>query len=204
MLSVKQFVNSTFNSNTYLVRSEINPRSGWLVDVGIFSDWFEGLHSHCEIEGIFLTHAHYDHIYAIHEVISLFPKCKIYCSEFTRTSLIDPKLNLSFYHEEPLSYSFDDIELLKEGDRIELFNGIELMTIETPGHNKGSLSFLLEQFIFTGDSLVPGHKVVTKLKSGNIDENTITLSKLNNVMKPDTLICSGHGPLVERQFINLE
>lgn len=204
MLSVKQFVNSTFNSNTYLIQSEINPRSGWLVDVGIFSDWYSGIHVHCEIEGIFLTHAHFDHIYAIHEVISLFPKCKIYCSEFTRTSLTDPKLNLSFYHEEPISYSFDNIELLKEGDRIELFNGIELMTIETPGHNKGSLSFLLEQFIFTGDSLVPGHKVVTKLKSGNIDENTITLSKLNNVMKSDTLICSGHGPIVERQFISVE
>jgi len=204
MLFVKQYVNSTFNSNTYLVQSEINPRSGWLVDVGIFSDWHEDLDTFCEIKGIFLTHAHYDHIFAIHDVLNIFPNCKIYCSDFTKISLSDSKLNLSFYHDEPINFTHDKIELLKEGDRVELFCGIEILTIETPGHNKGSLSFLMGKYIFTGDSLVPGYKVVTKLKSGSINENLLSLSKLDNIMKSDTLVCSGHGPIVERQLIKLQ
>lgn len=204
MLSVKQYVNSTFNSNTYLIQSDVNPRSGWLVDVGTFSDWFDGRSIHCDILGIFLTHAHYDHILAIQEVLNIFPKCKIYCSEYSKIALSDAKLNLSFYHEEPINFTSDKIELLKDGDRVEIFNGIEILTIETPGHNKGSLSFIVKQYIFTGDSLIPGHKVVTKLKSGNVEDNIKSLSKLNNLMKSDTLICSGHGPILERQFILLQ
>lgn len=204
MLSVKQFINSAFNSNTYLIQCEIKPHIGWLVDVGIFSDWYKGLEFNCDIKGVFLTHAHYDHIYALHEVINIFPDCKIYCSEYTKIALSDPKLNLSFYHEEPISFIHDEIELLNDGDEVELVEGINFYSIETPGHNEGSLSFIIGKYVFTGDSLVPGHKVVTKLKSGNIESNKISLSKLNDIMKLDTLICSGHGPIVERQFIELQ
>ena len=193
LLIVQTFVNEQYNANTYLLTDRSNDRDCYLVDIGTADGVLEVLQSHQKIKGIFLTHAHYDHICGIHEVITKFPHCKIYCSQYTKEALADAKINLSFYHNTPITYSGNNIEIVKEHDKIKIFEQLLLEVIATPGHNTGSLSFRINQAIFTGDSLIPEAAIVTKLKSGNKVEAKESVLKLKAICNFQTIIYPGHG-----------
>ena len=81
--------------------------------------------------------------------------------------MADSKSNMSFYHEIPLSVAGPFIIVCSEGDVIELFNGEGVSVFETPGHHPSCLSFLVNNYLFTGDSYIPGVKIVTNLPKGD-------------------------------------
>ena len=83
--------------------------------------------------------------------------------------------------------------LITEGMKIELYPNSYLKILETPGHNKGSLSFIVENGIFTGDSLIPGYPVVTKLKSGNKEDAAKSVLKIIEETQPSDILYPGHG-----------
>ena len=53
--------------------------------------------------GVILTHAHFDHIYGLPELLKQYPNCKIYTNESGRETLANAKKNMSFYHESPVT-----------------------------------------------------------------------------------------------------
>ena len=182
-----------FTSNTFLIK---HPASVdvWLVDIGNYKGVQEVLPPNAVIKGVFVTHAHYDHIYGINELMADHSACTIYASEYAANALKSSKLNLSFYHEDPVDYAGGNISLLHEGDRLRLYNDTELLVLETPGHNQGSLSFCMGKYLFTGDSFIPGYDVVTKLKSGNKTAAQESLQRLKEMLLPGYVLCPGHGP----------
>ena len=74
------------------------------------------------------------------------------------------KLNFSRYYGEPFIFdSPENVRLVKDGDCITLFEGVEMKAVATPGHSPGCVTWLTEKAIFTGDSYIPGVKTVTNL-----------------------------------------
>jgi glyoxylase-like metal-dependent hydrolase (beta-lactamase superfamily II) len=96
-LKIQKFIFSNSKSNTYLIENEKSEENCYLIDAGNGVEAMRALQPNQNIDAIFLTHAHYDHIAHIGDVIEKFPSCKIYCSEYTRIALSDYKLNLSFF-----------------------------------------------------------------------------------------------------------
>ncbi|MBX9889393.1 MAG: MBL fold metallo-hydrolase [Flavobacteriaceae bacterium] len=199
---IQTLVNSYFNSNTYLLTSSKNNNDCYLIDAGNFADVMNQLENNEKIKAIFLTHAHYDHISSINEITTRFPKCIVYCSQYTKEALADSKINLSFYLQKPTVFVSDTIRVVTEQDTIELFANHFLEIWETPGHNKGCLSFKINQAIFTGDTLIPNIAVVTKLKSGNKKEAQKSILKIQNSTKINDVIYPGHGASIEVSKIN--
>ena len=73
-------------------------------------------------------------------------------------------------------------------------NLLKIRLIHTPGHSPGSICILInDKYIFTGDGLVEGNKVITKLPGGDRKKyNEITkpfLEKLSN----QVVVFPGHG-----------
>ncbi|WP_445715159.1 MBL fold metallo-hydrolase [Flavobacterium sp.] len=193
----------SYNSNTFLISSSNdNNNVSCLIDVGNSKDVLKSLDKGQKIKFLFLTHAHYDHIAGITEVINRFPDCIIYCHAYTKEALADSKLNLSFYHQTPVTFSGDNIVVISENASIPVFNDLEIEVIATPGHNAGCLTFKLKNNFFTGDALIPGRAIVTKLKSGNKIEAKNSIRKLKRIVKPDDVIYPGHGEAVLVQNIN--
>lgn len=191
-MQVKQIVNSVFTSNTYII-SEAKSDWIWLVDIGDIEGVLTVLPKDAIVRGVFITHPHYDHIYGLNKLIDLFPKCLVFTSENGEEGLYSEKLNLSFYHEEPIIFKGSTIQILHETDKIELFENCFLETLETPGHNWGCLSYKVDNYLFTGDSYIPNVDVVTKLKSGDREANKKSLQKIRNNISENTIICPGHG-----------
>jgi len=132
------------------------------VDPGDVWEGFEG------VETVLLTHAHFDHIYGLNELVKLSPMVKVYTNEAGREMLQNAKKNMSFYHETPFVFSHPElIAVVNDGDEIKLDNGLVAKAVFTPGHNPSCITWVVGDMVFSGDSLIPGVKTVTNLPGGD-------------------------------------
>ena len=193
MLRVKQVVNKVFTSNTFILYDE-DFADSWLVDIGDYEQAVASLPEGKAVKGLLLTHSHFDHIYGINELCNNYPQCIVYASLFDSHALMDDKKNLSYYHEHSIVFAGRHLEIVGEGDVIHLMGGRTLSVAATPGHEPGCLTFCTDGYIFTGDSYIPGVKVVTKLPGGNRIQAIASVEKILRLAK-GRIICPGHGDM---------
>lgn len=155
MLKIDYITNSIFNSRTYILSDDSD--KVWIVDCGDVVPLLSIVGSR-KVEGVLLTHAHFDHIYGLPSLLEKFPDVAIYTNEWGKRALADAKLNMSRYHESPVRVDCPNVRVLKEGDKVFGFD-----VYETPGHNPSCLCYANSEVIFTGDAYIPGCKVVTNL-----------------------------------------
>lgn len=193
MLEVRRIVNGIFTSNTYLLLDE-RYEYCWLVDIGDYDKAALAMTKDIVVKGVLLTHTHFDHTYGINALHRAWPKSKVYTSEYGKLALYDDKKNFSRYYEAAFTYEGNDVEVLKDGDKIELYPDVYMTAYETSGHCPSCLTYVVDNWIFTGDAFIPRVKVVTKLPQGNrilaqqSTEIIIALAKGKNV-------CPGHGEI---------
>lgn len=150
--------------NIYLITGE----SCYLIDSGVSGSEKiidEYLHSigrnMSDIQGIFLTHAHPDHIGGAAE-IKRITDCKVYAPMLESDWIEDIDIQ---YRERPipnfytlLSESVKVDVPLQDGDSVTLEEGLEICALLTRGHSHGSMSFILgNNIIFTGDAIPVAH-----------------------------------------------
>lgn len=200
MIEIHGITNTIFTSKTYIL-SKKGEDKAWLVDIGDIKPVLSYLEErHLYVEGVFLTHAHFDHIYGILSLLERFPKCKVYVNAYAKEALASEKLNMSKYHESPVSYSGSKAIVLKEGDEMRLYAGEPAMQFyETPGHNPGCLTMVIGDVIFTGDAFIPGIGVNTIPPHSNKEQAKKSLEKILKLAEGKTVL-SGHQ--IERS--NLE
>ena len=195
--------NKIFSSNTYILSSEKTVEF-WIIDIGDLSPVLKYFEEGFSLKGVFITHSHFDHIYGLNLLIDKFPFCTVYLSEFAKEGLYCAKLNMSYYHEAPMVFKGSNTLILKEKDKVNLFENKFLYVLETPGHNEGCLTFKVENYLFTGDSYIPNVKVVTNLKGGNKEANIKSLEKIKSYIGKNTILCPGHGEqFAYSEYLNL-
>ena len=189
MLQVDRIVNSIFDSITWLL-SVTESNQVWLVDCGDIDSILEKVKGKT-VAGVLLTHAHFDHIYGLPELIKHFPECKIYTNKSGQEALADARKNMSLYHENPVTVEGKPVVNCYEGDEIELFPNVRALVYETPGHHPSSLTFEVVDYLFTGDAYIPGVKVVTNLPGGNKQLAMVSKERIMT-MQRGFEICPGH------------
>lgn len=191
MLFVNRITNSFFASNTYIITA-YNSKDCFIIDIGDTDKVLDFLSEGYQVKAVFLTHSHCDHIYGINKLCEKFPLCVVYTSEYGEIALRDYKKNLSLFNEQPMTYMGANVSILKDGDKIELFDNTFLNVIATPGHCESCLTYIIDNYIFTGDAYIPGIKVVTNLPKGNKNKATESLYKIMRLV-PGRVVCPGHG-----------
>ncbi|MBR5146690.1 MAG: MBL fold metallo-hydrolase [Bacteroidales bacterium] len=190
-MEISQHINNIFNSNTYIIEHKAFDYC-YLIDIGD-TDYL--IEKSLNIKGIFLTHSHFDHIYGINKVIEKYHDCKIFTSEYGERALLDDRLNMSKYHEAPLTYCGKNVNVLYDNYKISLFPDVTLNVLATPGHCPSCLTYYTDNYIFTGDSYIPDIKVVTNLPKGNKIQAQESVEKIKALMGNRT-ICPGHGEMI--------
>lgn len=192
-MHIDRIVNSVFTSNTFLL-SDREHKGKWLIDVGDVEPVFSLLPDGAEIRGVFLTHTHYDHIYGINRLVERFPHCLVYTSEEGRKGLLSDKLNFSRYHDDPIVFEGENVRTLSEGDRVKLFDGVYLYVMETPGHDRSCMSYYTEKEFFSGDSHIPGVKVIATFPNSNKEDAKVSEQKILKIAGGRDLY-PGHGEI---------
>ena len=116
------------------------------------------------LTAILLTHAHMDHI----DLIGSFD-VPIYLHQNDAHLLFEDQYNGYAPKSHPYKRKNLDLRYVSHGDKIPLADHM-IEVIHTPGHTKGSLSFLYEQKLFTGDTLFKESVGRHDLYSGNLPE----------------------------------
>lgn len=162
-LKVEYITNSFFFSRTYWL-TDVKQNRAWLIDCGDVEEVLKKLPQGITIAGVLLTHVHFDHIYGLNKLLSMFPNCVVYTNDFGQKSLTDPKRNFSRYHTDVDDFTFafpEKVVIVDEGEKIELFEGEYANVYFTPGHDESCLCYEVGENLFTGDAYIPGVKTVT-------------------------------------------
>ena len=181
-INVEYVTNTVFSSRTYWL-TEKNQKDVWLVDCGDVEEIMKRLPKDPRIIGVLLTHVHFDHIYGLNQLIRQFPQCKVYTNDFGQKSLTDPKRNFSRYHTDVDDFVFEypeNIVVIGEGEKIELYEGVYADVFYTPGHDESCLCYEVGECLFSGDAYIPGIKTVT----------TFPHSSKKKALESDLRICS--------------
>lgn len=139
---------------------------------------------------LLLTHGHFDHVGGVKEICSKYD-IPFYISKNDEEYM---EKDNSVFGTLPKASGY-----LKEGDVVKL-GSREIKVIETPGHTKGGLCFLIDGKVFTGDTLFQGSIGRTDFIGGDMKE---IISSIKNKLLPlgdDVEVYPGHGPSSSIKF----
>ncbi len=191
-MTVSRIACKLYSSNIFVLE-DVQSDYCWLVDIG--EKGFK-VPNGKRVKGVFITHTHIDHIQGINDLLAQYPDCIIYVNEAGKEGLYNDKINLTFYHEEPLCFVGGDVRIIKEGGKMQLFDGVDMEFIETPGHHPSCVCFKAGNYLYTGDSFIPGVPVVTKLKGGNRVQAAESEERIMSLIEENTILCPGHGEII--------
>lgn len=142
------------------------------------------------ITTILLTHGHFDHITGVNHVREL-TGAKVYLPQEDQAFPANPALNLCAMMTSEPTRSFPVERLLKDGDTICL-GDLTIQVIHTPGHTAGSCCYLVQDALFTGDTLMAGSVGRTDFPTGSYPQILNSMKKLYQ-LPGDYRVFPGHG-----------
>ncbi|MDO4593863.1 MAG: MBL fold metallo-hydrolase [Tissierellia bacterium] len=187
-MRVKNFCVGPLATNMYICSDEKN--EGFIVDCPYKSnEVLEYIKEEkIDIKFILLTHTHVDHVLGA-KFFSEKLNVPIYASEDSRDIYEDVNYNLSDYMAYPIEkYEID--EFLLDKQIIEKFN---IICLKTPGHTIDSMSFALEDIIFSGDTIFKLSIGRTDFAGGDYNSIIHSIKERILVFDDDTKIYPGHG-----------
>ncbi len=189
---IRQIVNTVFRSCSYVISHE---GCSWLVDCGDLDQILPQVDG--DLQGVLLTHAHFDHIYGLNSLMILYPGLSVYTNQVGLDTLLNDKLNFSRYYGEPIIFNEPDrVKLVEDREWVELFDGIRAQAVFTPGHSPCCVTWIIDDALFTGDSFIPGVKTVTNIPHSNKDLAAESEALIRELAEHRT-IYSGHAPEIQ-------
>lgn len=185
-MQVDRIENSLLNSNTYIISVE---EGDFLIDCG---DIYK-LKDNFDIKAVFITHPHFDHIYGLNELMKRFPDCKVYIYEEGYEALYNERLNLSKYYGISFEFISKNIVLLNKKNSVIDFDGLKVEVIHTPGHYPGAVCYRIHNYLFSGDSYIPGFKTVINLPQSNKKDAIASEILIKRLWTENVVLCPGHG-----------
>lgn len=128
-----------------------------------------------KIEAILLTHGHFDHIGAVRELME--PGTRLMIHALDEEMLSNPDLNAGAMLLRRRITAPAPTDRVREGDAFTLA-GLEVKVLHTPGHTPGSVCYLIEGELFTGDTLFDYGWGRTDLPGGSGEQMAASLRRL--------------------------
>ena len=188
MVHVNTLILGPLQTNCYIVHEE-NSSSCVVVDPAFFPEQilaFTARHG-LKIEAILLTHGHFDHVSAV-EGLRAQTGCALWMHKgdyhHRSAALVDYLYPL---HDKDLG----QISFCEDGDSISAA-GLTFTVLSTPGHSCGSVCYLAEKTLFSGDTLFAGGCGRTDMPGGDWATIQISLADLSE-LDDDIKVYPGHG-----------
>lgn len=182
-MNVKKIVSLKMDQNCYIIEKN---GFGILIDPGMDTNKIIKNTENVIINYILLTHCHFDHLFSLNKIRG---EKKVVGTKNCSLNMIRSEISLC--SKESLPDGSCDIEI-KDGDKLNL-DGIEVTFIETPGHTNGSCCFLIENMLFSGDTLFFGNIGRCDLPTGDFNELEKSIRNKIYKLNEEIMVFPGHG-----------
>ena len=179
-----------FGSNTYVLTAD--NQNAVVIDPAQPRVLEELNNRGLQAQYVLLTHCHFDHVGGV-EILQK-QGAKVLCSE-NEKPLVGTNADLfELFGASRVEYQID--ETLKDNEQRTLC-GLTFQTLFTPGHTKGSVSYLFTQkdggrYLFTGDTLFAGSIGRTDFPTGDMGMLRHSLLRLS-LLEGDMKVYAGHN-----------
>jgi len=193
MVEIIRHTVGILKSNSYLVYDE-ESKEGVFIDAGDNAPLLlktldkKGIN----LKAILATHAHFDHVLAVKDIKER-KKVKFYLHREDLPILESMQERGRKYFNLDLPEPPKPDELVEDGFEFYIGN-YRLKLIHTPGHSPGSVCYLGEGILFSGDTLFKGTIGRTDIEGGSYELIIKSLKEKILTLKEDTKVFPGHGP----------
>lgn len=214
-LKILHQVTGAIETNCYLVYDSETLEAA-LIDVG---DAIDTLIQYIEeneldLKCILCTHGHIDHIYNVPAIREMFPGAKTvihrldYDDLWTQGEWVqanmdaetlawmksEPDIN-KFFSFDPATFGKPDI-LIDDGQEIPLGN-FTIKAIHSPGHSPGSVCYLVDGKLFSGDVLFYRTVGRTDIQNSSRKDQIKSVQRLYAMLPDSTPVYPGHGEFTD-------
>ena len=197
---LKTFVVGMIENNNYLLIDE-NSKEAVLIDCSEYiSEIEENLKKYdAKLKYVLITHGHFDHILGLEELHKVFPETPILApinyKELIEdvSSFVDRFVGgLGHVNVPPITKYIDENESLSIGNS-------KITVINTPGHTSGGVCYLVDDKLFSGDTIFLGSVGRTDF-GGNYQQLKNSVQYILNSLDEDIKIYPGHGDLTTIKY----
>ncbi len=189
MIKINCYVVGSIYTNCYLIEDEATKKRA-VIDPG---DYSKELCDEIDRRGgtldyILLTHGHYDHILGVARLCELYHP-EVFACEKELEVLQKGLYNRTLIHNIRLN-SFNVDRLLRDGDEIILGES-RITFMHTPGHTQGSGMYIVDDHIFSGDTIFCESVGRTDFETSSPQDMMRSVERIK-AMKGDYHIYPGH------------
>ena len=189
MKKIIRLVMGAFQTNTYVVIAAdkavvIDPAENAEIILDTLKT--EG----ASLTHILLTHGHFDHTSAV-AALKNMTNAPIHIHEKDAPMLTDIEKSFAALMPSRWKPCQADV-LLNDGDVISVTEDLQFKIINTPGHSGGSSLYIVDDVMFSGDTLFAGSVGRIDGWSGNHYEQMESLEKIK-ALEGDYRVLPGHG-----------
>lgn len=177
-MEIQQLPLGDYQTNCYILRQPGSSRC-LVMDPGYDCPSLTQALKGLTVEAVLLTHGHFDHVGGVSRLAMDFD-CPVYMGR--QEVGLPPMMSAG-----PIPYT----HLLSDGQQLNLA-GICLRVLETPGHSPGSVCYLGEGALFSGDTLFAGSCGRTDFPGSDQAAMWASLGRLAQ-LPGDLALWPGHG-----------
>ncbi|MBW4085273.1 MBL fold metallo-hydrolase [Paenibacillus sp. S150] len=128
------------------------------------------------LKSILITHTHDDHIQLVEPLVRMY----------------DPQVYVSRKEAEYYQYFASNLNLLDEWDCL-CIGRTRVEVLLTPGHSAGSVCYLLDESLISGDTLFAEGCGICSTPGGDAEQMFRSLQMIKRVVPPYTKVYPGHS-----------
>ncbi|MGD9678753.1 MAG: MBL fold metallo-hydrolase [Vulcanibacillus sp.] len=190
-MDIKKFIISEMGVNCYLIHDN---KEAILIDASFYPKEIEKYidNNYLKLSAILITHAHFDHIAGIEHLRKKYDS-PVYIHQNECEWLVNPSLNGSelFPYFGKVVCRRSENHII--GDTHYNIGNFKIEVIFTPGHSPGGVSYKIENYLFTGDTLFYHSIGRTDFIGGNQNKLLKSIKNKLFVLPEETIVLPGHG-----------
>ena len=191
-MTIKQLQTGVLGVNTYLVINQ-EVKQAIVIDPGGDADYILRTlkESGATLKAIFLTHCHFDHIGGVAELLQM-GSVPVYASDACKAN-VNTSVNLARAMMGIDLLPITVTNVIKDGETVTVAE-ISIQAIYTPGHTSCSCCYLIENALFSGDTLFFRSIGRTDFPTGSYEQLVRSVKEKLYVLLPNNYsVYSGHG-----------